>query len=69
MVEGKVLGKGLSYISGLDQTYSIGELNQYSYSNFSMLVSFCNEEELDNLYVQFEGSIRGVCILSLMGKV
>jgi hypothetical protein len=71
-VKGKVLGKGLIYIEAIDDTHNLEELSELTTSEFSMLLSFCNEKELDSLlsYMQSKDKyVKESMILQLMNKL
>lgn len=69
MQEGKQLGKGLVYISDLDQTYPLDEINSLDKEQFSMLLSFCDEKLLQRLYLLFEGTHKASQILLVLSKI
>ncbi len=71
MIEGKVLGKGLFYIEGLDDTHNLEELSTLTCEQFRMFLSFCNERELDKMLLHTqkgEHHDKEVMILNLLSK-
>ena len=71
MLEGKVFGKGLTYIYELDQTIDIEEINIMNEDQFSTLLSFCDECELEKLYSKLAANkscYKSVQVLKVLCK-
>jgi len=71
-VKGKVLGKGLIYIEALDDTHDLEEIAYLRLSEFRMLLSFCDEKELDKLLVYMQNrdrDVKATMILRLLATI
>jgi len=70
--KGKVLGKGLIYIKYIDDTHDLEELSGLTLEEFRMLLSFCNEKELDKLLVYMQNrdkDVKAMMILNLLATI